>query len=352
MDVRRLVVNRRHDDARLRMSPLDIAVRVGNRNRQLYRTGCLCLCDGRKRIMDVSTPGAIRRTVRGSNSRRNLRLIADLAEELESRLLLSSAHNVMKPDFIVERTSNSVALHGGAIQAAAISAPSGLTPAQIRQAYGFNQVTFGSVAGNGAGQTIALVDAYNDPNISSDLHAFDTAFGLADPTLTVINENGGTSLPRTDPAGPGDSWALEISLDVEWAHAVAPGAKILLVEASSDSNSDLMAAVNTARNYAGVSVVSMSWGGDESSSDPSSNKDFTTPAGHIGVTFLAASGDNGAYSSSGPTKTVDYPMGQRQIELDQRRFGRRHQPIRVAAVIPEWSRDSDLHATRGAGRFL
>ena len=79
---------------------------------------------------------------------------------------------------------------------------------------------FGSVTGDGTGQTIAIVDAYNAPTIVADLHAFDQQFfpGQADPTLTVVNQTGGSTLPGTDPAGPGaaKSWSVETSLDVEW----------------------------------------------------------------------------------------------------------------------------------------
>ncbi len=98
---------------------------------------------------------------------------------------------------------------------------SGLTPAQIQQAYGSNQISFststGTVAGNGAGETIAIVDAYNDPNIAADLHTFDQEFGLADPTLTKVEQYVNGFAPATNA-----SWATEISLDVEWAHAMAP----------------------------------------------------------------------------------------------------------------------------------
>src|SRR5262249_10872743 len=94
-------------------------------------------------------------------------------------------------------------------------------------------------------------------------------------------------------------WSAETSLDVEWAHAVAPGAKILLVEAPSDSINDLMSAINYARQQAGVSVVSMSWGIPEGYLNPSAEKAydsyFTTPAGHQAITFVAASGDSGAW---------------------------------------------------------
>ena len=90
-------------------------------------------------------------------------------------------------------------------------------------------------------------------------------------------------------------WALETSLDVEWAHAVAPGANIDLVEASSATLSGLFSAVNYARYQPGVSVVSMSWGTPEFWGESAYDSIFTTPAGHTGVTFVAASGDSGAW---------------------------------------------------------
>ena len=78
----------------------------------------------------------------------------------------------------------------------------GYTPAQIRTAYGFNNLSsFGSTPANGSGQTIAIIDAYNDPNITSDLAVFDQAYGIAaPPSLKIVNENGGTTLPGTDPS--------------------------------------------------------------------------------------------------------------------------------------------------------
>ena len=144
-------------------------------------------------------------------------------------------------------------------------------------------------AGNGAGQTIAIVDAYDDPNVASDLHKFDVQFGLSDPRFTKVSQTGSAAYPSAN-----QGWASEIALDVEWAHAIAPGANILLVEARSASMGDLLTAVNYARNYAGASVVSMSWGGGESRSETSYDSYFTTPAGHAGVTFVASSGDDGA----------------------------------------------------------
>ncbi len=162
--------------------------------------------------------------------------------------------------------------------------PTGLSPGQVTTAYGVNQINFGNVAGNGAGQTIALIDAYFDPNIRSDLGTFDSQFGLAaPPSVSQYVENG---LSGNDPG-----WALETALDVEWAHAVAPAANIMLVEAQPDL-SDLLSAVTFASEQPGVSVVSMSWGASEFQGENAYDSTFTTPSGHGGVTFVASSGDS------------------------------------------------------------
>ena len=225
-------------------------------------------------------------------------------ESLEPRELLSVA--TMTPAYLLYRPV-------AASTPAATAAPTGLSPAQIDGAYGISAVSFNGTIGDGSTQTIAIIDAYNAPNISTDLHTFDTRYGLSDPMLTVINENGGASLPGTDPAGPGNSWALETSLDVEWAHAVAPKAAILLVEASSSSDSDLFAAVNTARNATNVSAVSLSWGGGEFSGETADDSFFTTPAGHTGVTFLAASGDGGDLAPGTRRVGVSYPAASPNV---------------------------------------
>jgi hypothetical protein len=161
----------------------------------------------------------------------------------------------------------------------------GLTPSQVKKAYGFDQLS-----GDGSGQTIAIVDAYNDPNILNDLKKFSSQFSLANPNLSVVNQTGSSNLPKTD-----GGWSQEISLDVEWAHAIAPKAKILLVEAKSASLTDLLGAVDYARHAAGVSVVSMSWGTNEFFTEGNYDSYFTTPAGHQGVTFVASSGDQGSW---------------------------------------------------------
>jgi subtilase family serine protease len=168
---------------------------------------------------------------------------------------------------------------------------SGYTPQQIASAYGISNISFSGVTGNGAGQTIAIVEAYHDPNIQSDLATFDSQFGIsAPPSFTVDNLGGSTT---------NAGWAMETALDVEWAHAIAPQANIVLVEASSASVSALMNAVSAASNLPGVSVVSMSWGTNEYYGQANSEGVFNTPAGHTNETFVAASGDSGAWS--GPT---------------------------------------------------
>lgn len=166
-------------------------------------------------------------------------------------------------------------------------AGAGLTPGLIAQAYGFN--TAGS---NGTGQTIAIVDAFHDPNLAGDLATFDQANHLPGQTAAQV----AGFLSQSDQSGgqTNDGWAGEEALDVEWAHAAAPGARIVVVEAKSDSLGDLMAAVDTARNTPGVSVVSMSWGGAEFPQETAYDAHFTTPVGHMPVTFVASSGDSSA----------------------------------------------------------
>ncbi|HLH29088.1 MAG TPA: S53 family peptidase, partial [Acidimicrobiales bacterium] len=152
------------------------------------------------------------------------------------------------------------------------------------------------------------MDAYDDPALvnstspnfaASDLAAFDRQFHLPDPpSFTKLNQYGGTGgLPGTDPAGPNSpdgNWEFEEAMDVEWAHALAPGASIVLVEANSSSFADLYAGITTASHLPGVSTVSLSWGSSEFAGEVSSDRDFQTPNHHTGVTFVAAAGDGGA----------------------------------------------------------
>jgi hypothetical protein len=217
-------------------------------------------------------------------------------ERLESRVLLSAADSTQYAVPFLDAVS--VGDVSASPQASA--GPSGYTPAQVRHAYGFDNISFagGTIPGDGSGTTIAIVDAYDNPNIASDLHQFNLAFGLPDSGFTKVDQTGGTNYPAAN-----SLWATEIALDVQWAHAIAPKANILLVEAASNSYNDLFAAVDYARNAPGVVAVSMSWGGGEFSFESFYDSTFTTPAGHGGVTFVASSGDSGApanYPASSP----------------------------------------------------
>ena len=183
-----------------------------------------------------------------------------------------------------------VVTHGG--QPFAAAAPAGLSPATVKQAYNFPTASTA-----GAGKTIAIVDAYDAPNAESDLAIFSNQFGLpacttANGCFQKVNQTGGTKYPRTD-AG----WALEIALDVQWAHAIAPGAKILLVEATTNSFDNLLAAEDYAKAHA--QYVSNSWGASEFSGEAGYDSHFIQKD----VSFFVSAGDAGLpaeYPSSSP----------------------------------------------------
>ena len=233
------------------------------------------------------------------------------AEPLEARRLLSAVAAVMRAEPAEVADSGMTAAPAFA---AGTNGPVGFTPAEIRAAYGISAVSFNGVAGVGTGQTVAIVVAYNNPDLvsstdptfaSSDLAKFDAAEGIANPpSLTKVGQSGSqTALPEDDPTGGG--WADETALDVEWVHATAPAANILLVECNSDTLDDLIAGgVQYARQQPKVSVVSMSFASPEAATETQYDQYFATPAGHIGVTFVAAAGDGGApaeYPAASPS---------------------------------------------------
>ncbi len=163
------------------------------------------------------------------------------------------------------------------------------TPASVACVYQLAQAVAGcnpnTVMTNSAGgsRAIAIVDAYDDPNAASDLARFSSQFGLPAPSFQVVYA-GGTQPSRDF------GWELEESLDIEWAHAVAPRAKIYLVEAASNSYSDLFVAVSTASSLvaaAGGGEVSMSWGSGEFRGETTYDSSFTRP----GVVYFASAGD-------------------------------------------------------------
>jgi hypothetical protein len=155
---------------------------------------------------------------------------------------------------------------------------SGYTPSQIKSAYNLP-------ASGGSGATIAVIVAYDHPNIESYLATFSSAYGLPAPDGSNFEIYKMTSTYEPDPT---NRWSLETCLDVEWAHAIAPQAKILLVEAV-DGGLSLLDAVEYATSRPDVVAVSMSWGGPEESWMPSLDTYFDKP-----VAFFAASGNAGA----------------------------------------------------------
>ena len=176
------------------------------------------------------------------------------------------------------------------------------TPASLACIYGLVTVTAGCNPGTltavstGGSRAIAIVDAYDYPTALADLSAYSRQFGLPVPTsATFTVAYGSTSKPSPDPDcanyGGWDCWATESALDIEMAHAAAPSAHIYLVEAASNQNPDLYAAVKKAIalvQAAGGGEVSMSWGGGEYSTESQSDSVFTG----ANVVFFASSGDS------------------------------------------------------------
>jgi kumamolisin len=146
----------------------------------------------------------------------------------------------------------------------------------------------------GGSRAIAIVDAYDDPTAAADLAHFSAQFGLPAANFQVVYASGKRPSPDS-------GWALEASLDIEWAHAMAPNARIYLVEAASNSFSSLFSAVTVASNLvaaAGGGEVSMSWGASEFSGETAFDGYFTTPK----VVYVASSGDSAGviYPSASP----------------------------------------------------
>ncbi len=160
----------------------------------------------------------------------------------------------------------------------------GLTPADLASAYGYDP------SASGSGQTVAIVDAYDDPNIESDLGEFDSEYGIAACTkangcFTKVSQTGSaTAMPKADTTG----WSVEISLDVEMAHSVCPKCRILLVEANSESFKNLAIAVSEAVAL-GATEVSNSYGGPEAELGATEKAAYN----HAGVVIAAAAGDQG-----------------------------------------------------------
>ena len=207
------------------------------------------------------------------------------------------------PTSAVSQVSNSVIITQPPVQLTngPNVAPNGLVPRQVATAYGFDQLW---LRNRGAGQTIGIVDAFDHPEIEKDLGVFDNRFLLPDCTSAngCFRQVYATGINPGPPPSDKTVWQYEIALDVEWAHAMAPEATILLVEANSDQLSDMMQAVNVAVQN-GATVVSMSWGGFEFNQETK----FDSSLVAANVTFVAAAGDFGTgvlYPAASPYVTA------------------------------------------------
>jgi len=166
-------------------------------------------------------------------------------------------------------------------------------PYQMRRAYGVDALI--AAGYDGTGHNIVIVDAFQNPNLVSQIATYNTFYGLPSTNLTQIAPDGLTPFVPGDPNMTG--WAEEISLDVEWAHNIAPGANIVLVLAKSNNDPDILSAVKYAVDNNLGDVISMSFGESESCVDPvilAAYHDVFTAATQKGITLFASSGDQGA----------------------------------------------------------
>jgi subtilase family serine protease len=175
----------------------------------------------------------------------------------------------------------------GAVPMATAPLASALSPTQLKAAYGLTGTSSG-------GRTVAIVDAYGYPNLERDLTIYRNYYGMpacttANGCLKIVNQTGGTSLPRAN-----TGWDQEQALDVDAVSATCPDCKIVMVQASSNSNANLAAAVNQAAKM-GASAISNSYGGGDSAEDPAYN--------HPGIAITASTGDSGFKGGSYPASS-------------------------------------------------
>ena len=286
-----------------------------------------------------------KRSLRSIGSRKPRRSLPPLLESLENRMVLSQVSPILRPVTgpisdtggappptsipvtpVGAKPTLQTILNTPQVEIRMVPGPNGVlvpdvgtdpsplqgdTPQQLQNAYGYNAINFGGVKGDGAGQTIAVIDAGNNPGFvpstspsfsTSDLAKFDQAFGLPDPVFGMYNQTGGTTLPGEVNA----NWGVEIALDIEWAHSIAPAAQIDIVEGDGATTADLFTAMDTAVKL-GASVVSMSFGADYEffgygSLEKQIDQTYFAPAlaANPNVTFLASTGDDGADPGDSP----------------------------------------------------
>ena len=236
-------------------------------------------------------------------TRRGVRRIAGVMISIGVVLMAAQGTNVGSRMMVAARTASpacgavapgtarclALFLHTPARPADAGGAPAGLSPTDIRSAYGLP-------ATGAQGRTVAVVDAYDDPNAEADLGVYRATFGLppctnANGCFRKADERGGAQFPAAD-AG----WAQETSLDLEMISAACPSCHILLVEADGADMPSLGAAENIAATAPGVVAVSDSFGSPETSDELGWDGQYFT---HPGVALVAASGDSGGASLLG-----------------------------------------------------
>ncbi|MCL9781136.1 S53 family peptidase [Vibrio sp. S4M6] len=198
-----------------------------------------------------------------------------------------------------EQMAHTNTLYVAPLAGANTSTPQGVSPSRLRTVYQINSPS-------GAGKTIAIVDAYDDVNAASKLSHYSQTFGLPEADFQVVYASG--YKPQAN-AG----WAGEADLDVQMAHAMAPDAKIILVEAASASFKDMFDAVQVATQYVEKTggVVSMSWSGSDSYSDTSNDSYFDNPA-----VYVASTGDDGGQSGYPATSPNVIAAGGTRIQSD------------------------------------
>ena len=266
--------------------------------------------------MHTSTRSALRRTVLALTAAAGLTVSglgaaasAQAAQSPTAHHRLTFTRDCARPAKAGYMACDALRVTGGTVNAKAhgIVSPhatadasvSGYGPADIQSAYNLAS----AAAANGSGETVALVDAQDDPNAESDLATYRSEFGLpactsANGCFSKVDENGGTNYPSPD-----SGWAGEISLDLDMVSATCPNCHILLVEAGSASMDDLGTAVNTAVSL-GADFVSNSYGGSESSTDTSYDSQYFD---HPGVAITASAGDGGygvEYPAASPYVTA------------------------------------------------
>ena len=173
--------------------------------------------------------------------------------------------------------------------------PAGFGPADLQSAYALSSAS----STKGGGATVAIVDAFDDPNAESDLAVYRNQVGLppcsaANGCFRKVNQSGGTVYPT------GTSWEQEIALDLDMVSAICPNCHILLVEANDNSYANLGIAVNYAAGQ-GVVAISNSYGGSEWNGETA----YEGPYNHPGIAVTVSSGDNGY--------RVEFPAASRYV---------------------------------------